>query len=85
MSKDTIDFFKELKNNRPNLTVQQYRTIKGQAVKGNIMDARKGLHKVLKRPAKKSQALKRNFEKKIPMERFPPLRCGKLSIGIKQA
>ncbi len=49
MSKDTIDFFRELKNNRPNLTVQQYKTIKGQAVKGNVMDARKGLHKVLKR------------------------------------
>lgn len=49
MSKDTIEFFKELKSNRPNLTVQQYRTIKGQAVKGNIADARKGLHKVLKR------------------------------------
>lgn len=48
MSKDTIEFFKELKNNRPHLTVQQYRTIKGQAVKGNIADARKGLHKVLK-------------------------------------
>lgn len=49
MPKETTDFFKELKNNRPNLTVQQYRTIKGQAVKGNIADARKGLHKVLKR------------------------------------
>jgi len=49
MPKETIEFFKELKNNRPNLTVQQYKTIKGQAVKGNIMDARKGLHKVLKR------------------------------------
>lgn len=49
MPKETIDFFKELKNNRPNLTVQQYRTIKGLAVKGNIADARKGLHKVLKR------------------------------------
>lgn len=49
MSKDTIEFFKELKNNRPNITVQQYRTIKGQAIKGNVMDARKGLHKVLKK------------------------------------
>ena len=33
MSKDTIEFFKELKSNRPNLTVQQYRTIKGQAMR----------------------------------------------------
>ncbi len=49
MPKETIEFFKELKNNRPNLTAQQYKTIKGQAVKGNIADARKGLHKVLKR------------------------------------
>ena len=49
MPKETIEFFKELKSNRPNLTIQQYRTIKGQAVKGNITDARKGLHKVLKR------------------------------------
>ena len=49
MPKETIEFFKDLKNNRPKLTAQQYRTIKGQAVKGNVMDARKGLHKVLKR------------------------------------
>lgn len=49
MPKETIDFFKELKNNRPNLTIQQYRTIKGQAIKDNVMDAQKGLHKVLKR------------------------------------
>ena len=43
------NFWRELKNNKPYLTKQQYRTIKGQAVKGNITDARKGLHKVLKR------------------------------------
>lgn len=49
MSKDALEFFRELKNNRPNLTFQQYRTIKGQAAKGNIMDARKGLQKVMKR------------------------------------
>ena len=49
MSKDTIEFFRELKGSRPNLTVQPSRTIKGQAVKGNTADARKGLHKVLKR------------------------------------
>lgn len=49
MPKETIDFFKELKSNRPNLTAQQYKTIKGQAVKGNIAYARKGLQKVMKR------------------------------------
>ena len=49
MPKETIEFFKELKSNRPNLTAQQYRTIKGQAVSGKVLDARKGLQKVLKR------------------------------------
>ena len=49
MRHGNIEFFRELKGSRPNLTIQQYKTIKGQAVKGNIADARKGLHKVLKR------------------------------------
>lgn len=49
MSKDTMNFFKELKNKQHCLTPQQYKTIKGQAVKGNIADARKGLQKVMKR------------------------------------
>lgn len=43
------NFWRELKNNKPYLTKQQYRTIKGQAVTGHIMDARKGLQKVTKR------------------------------------
>lgn len=43
------NFWRELKNNKPFLTKQQYRTIKGQAVAGQIMDARKGLQKVTKR------------------------------------
>ncbi len=42
-------FWRELKASRPYLTKQQYRTIKGQAVKGQIQDARKGLQKVLMR------------------------------------
>jgi len=42
-------FWRELKDSRPHLTKQQYRTIKGQAVKGNVMDARKGLQKILHR------------------------------------
>ena len=42
-------FWRELKNNKPYLTKQQYRTIKGQAVAGHIIDARKGLQKVTKR------------------------------------
>ena len=42
-------FLLKLKGQRKNLTAQQYRTIKGQALKGNISDTRKGLQKVLKR------------------------------------
>ena len=42
-------FMDTLNANKKNLTRQQYRTIKGQALKGNVMDARKGLQKVLKR------------------------------------
>ena len=49
MSNDTMNFFKELKSQRRRLTPQEYRTIKGQTVKGNIADARKGLQKVMKR------------------------------------
>lgn len=49
MYSETSIFLKELKNCRSRLTEQQYRTIKGQALKGNVMDARKGLQKVLKR------------------------------------
>ena len=44
-----VSFWKELKSSRPMLTKQQYRTIKGQAVSGKVLDARKGLQKVLKR------------------------------------
>lgn len=42
-------FWEELKNHRPFLTKQQYRTIKGQAFKGNYDAARKGLNTVMKR------------------------------------
>ena len=44
-----VGFWRELKASRPFLTKQQYRTIKGQAVKGKMLDARKGLQKVLMR------------------------------------
>ena len=36
---------------RQHLTKQQYRTLKGQAVKGHVMDTRKGLQKILYRRA----------------------------------
>lgn len=42
-------FWDKLKNHRPFLTKQQYRTIKGQALKGNFESARKGLNTVMNR------------------------------------
>ena len=42
MKADT-QFWRDLKANRQKMTKQQYRTIKGQAVKGNIDAARKGM------------------------------------------
>jgi len=42
-------FWRELKDSKPHLTKQQYNTLKGQAKKGNVMDARKGLQRILHR------------------------------------
>ena len=42
-------FLKKLKNSRPYLSKQQYRTIKGQALSGDIDGAQKGLHSLLSR------------------------------------
>lgn len=47
--KADVSFWRELKENKPFLTKQQYRTIKGQAVKGQVQDARKGLKRVIMR------------------------------------
>ncbi len=44
-------FWSDLKNSRQHLTRQQYRTLKGQAANGRVMDARKGLQKILHRRA----------------------------------
>lgn len=49
MKTERTEFLESLKSNKHNLTKQQYRTIRGQALKGDVMDARKGLQKVLKR------------------------------------
>lgn len=49
MKTELTEFLNTLKTNKRNLTKQQYRTIRGQALKGNVMDARKGLQRVLKR------------------------------------
>ena len=42
-------FWKELNNNRPHMTKQQYKTIKGQAKAGQINAARKGMKKMMRR------------------------------------
>ena len=42
-------FMKKLKNNRPFLSNQQYRTIKGQALSGDIDGVQKGLNSLLRR------------------------------------
>lgn len=47
--KADVQFWRELKNNKPFLTKQQYKTIKGQAVKGNIDAARKGMLRIQQR------------------------------------
>ena len=47
--KADVQFWRELKQQKNNMTKQQYRTIKGQAVSGKVLDARNGLQKVLKR------------------------------------
>jgi len=40
------DFMLQLKRQRPNLTRQQYLTIKGQAVSGNVEAAAAGLRRI---------------------------------------
>ena len=42
-------FLKKLKNSRPYLSKQQYRTIKGQALSGDIDGAQKGLNSLLRK------------------------------------
>ena len=44
-----FNFWRELKQNRQLMTKQQYNTLKGQAKKGQIFDARKGMKKILMR------------------------------------
>lgn len=40
---------KALRRARPNLTVQQYKTIKGQITSGDLQGAARGLNKILDR------------------------------------
>lgn len=42
-------FLKHLKMQREKLTMQQYKTIRGQAIAGDIVGANKGLIKLLSR------------------------------------
>jgi hypothetical protein len=42
-------FWQKLKENRPNLTKQQYNTLKGQAKSGNVDAAMRGLKTLLDR------------------------------------
>lgn len=46
---EMVSFMYILKQNRSKLSAQQYRTLKGQAVSGNVDAAHKGLHKTLRR------------------------------------
>ncbi len=48
-SNTDVTFWRELKASRPILTKQQYHTIKGQAVKGNVHEARRGLQRIQRR------------------------------------
>nr|DAU28794.1 MAG TPA: hypothetical protein [Caudoviricetes sp.] len=47
--KADVQFWRELKQHRNNMTKQQYRTIKGQAVKGNMDAARRGMLRIQQR------------------------------------
>ena len=47
MTMELTAFIALLKFNRPKLTKQQYNTIKGQALAGDIAGANKGLQKLL--------------------------------------
>ena len=41
--KADVQFWRELKAKSQKMTKQQYRTIKGQAVSGKVLDARRGI------------------------------------------
>ena len=46
---NVYEFMHQLKLCKKYLTPQQYRSLKGQAVKGNVADAEKGLQRLLQR------------------------------------
>lgn len=51
-----MEFFKSLDNFKKNLTSQQYKTLKGQALAGDIEGAEKGLEKLRQRTQKEEDA-----------------------------
>lgn len=46
---NALPFFRELRNCRDILTTQQLKTLKGQALAGDVSGARKGLLKIIRR------------------------------------
>lgn len=48
-SESLMEFLKHLDSNKKHMTQQQYRTIKGQAMHGDVMDARRGMQRVMRR------------------------------------
>ncbi|SFE60521.1 hypothetical protein SAMN05216245_11038 [Succiniclasticum ruminis DSM 9236] len=46
---NVYEFMHQLKLCKKYLTPQQYRTLKGQAVKGNVAEAEKGLQRLLRK------------------------------------
>ena len=43
------NFILLLKEQKPHLTKQQFKTLKGQALAGDVIGANKGLHKLIER------------------------------------
>lgn len=46
---ELADFMEQLKSNKAKLTRQQFRTLKGQAIAGDVDAAQKGLNKLMNR------------------------------------
>lgn len=60
-----VHFIKELKQYRDVLPKQTLRTLKGQALSGNLEGARKGLNRVLKRKGGKCGKSKQTNKTKV--------------------
>lgn len=46
---ELADFMEQLKSNKVKLTRQQFKTLKGQAIAGDVDAAQKGLNKLMNR------------------------------------